>query len=89
MKARRLNTSYDFHMHAIEAAADVPHRVWKVLNKVVDRIRHEPVRERWADLINRLNAEESAERIKRPLKQPPSASRSDGHGAAYRATRGS
>ncbi len=89
MKARRLNTSYDFQMPAIELAADGPHRVWEVLNKVVDRFRHGPVRERWADLINRLNAEESAERIKCALKQPPSASRSDRNDAPYRATRGS
>jgi hypothetical protein len=89
MKARHLSSSHESVLPTVDTAAGVLHRAWKVLNKAVDRVRHEPVRERWADLINRLNAQESGERIRRPLKQPPSASRSDRHDAPYRATRGS
>ena len=48
MKARHLSTSHEF----VDTAADALHRAWKVLNKAVDCIRHEAVRERWADLIN-------------------------------------
>ena len=61
MKARHLSTSHE----SVDTAAGALHRARKL-----DRIRHEPVRERWADLINRLNTEEGPERIKRPVKKP-------------------
>ncbi len=35
-------------------------RISKVLHEALEDIRHEPVPERWVDLINRLNAEEDA-----------------------------
>jgi hypothetical protein len=85
MKARHLSTSHE----SVDTAADALHRAWKLLNKAVDCIRHEAVRERWADLINRLNTEEDAGRIKRPLKKLPPASRFEHHRAPHRATRDS
>ena len=33
-------------------------RIASALNKTFDEIRHEPLPERWTELINRLNAEE-------------------------------
>jgi hypothetical protein len=35
-------------------------RISKVLHDTLDDIRHEPVPERWVELINRLNTEEAA-----------------------------
>lgn len=64
---------------------EVVHRIGKTSHEAVDRIRQEPVPERWVDLIHRLNAEEDAERVRGAARQLRSATGPDrGAGSAAR-----
>lgn len=48
----------------LEVTAEVVQRAGKALHEALGSIRNEPTPERWVDLINRLNNEENAERLK-------------------------
>ncbi len=69
----------------MEATTEIVHRIGKTLHEAVDRIRQEPVPERWVDLIHRLNAEEDAERVRGAARRLRSATGPDrGAGSAAR-----
>ncbi len=53
----------------LEASAEIFERIGQALHRAHDGIVHEPVPERWIDLINRWNAEEDAQRLKEASEQ--------------------
>ena len=38
-------------------------RIGRVAHELLESIRHQPIPERWTDLLNRLNAEEDSRKL--------------------------